>query len=115
MRTKDRLGEETAFHDEQAAGRAGRFPDAAALAFADDDWLGHETWIHPAFDKLGDLASQKGTPKDARKLDHEATRQPLTDAERSWLEAVVNAQAKTGLAVENFAEVVLINVVRNRG
>ncbi|MBY0232762.1 MAG: class I SAM-dependent methyltransferase [Gemmataceae bacterium] len=56
METKDRLAEETAFHDAQAAERAARYPDAASLAFADDDWLGHETWIRPAFAKLGDLA-----------------------------------------------------------
>lgn len=42
-------------------------------------------------DKLGDLVSEKGSPKEARKLDHGATRQPLTHAERSWVVAVVKA------------------------
>ena len=56
MATKDRLAEETAFHDAQAAGRANRFADAATLPFTDDSWLDHETWIRPAFEKLGGLA-----------------------------------------------------------
>jgi hypothetical protein len=42
-------------------------------------------------DKLGDLISEKGSPAEARKLDHAATHQPLTHAERSWVEAVVKA------------------------
>jgi len=42
-------------------------------------------------DTLGDLVSQKGSPKEARKLDCEATRQPRTDAERGWVDAVVKA------------------------
>ena len=56
MKAKDRLTEETAFHDAQAAERGARYPDAASLAFTDDEWLDHETWIRPAFDKLGDLS-----------------------------------------------------------
>lgn len=40
---------------------------------------------------LGDLTSQKGSPTEARKLDHEATRVPLTDAERRWVEDVIVA------------------------
>jgi SAM-dependent methyltransferase len=55
MTTRDRLAEETAFHDRQAADRAGRFAEQTALAFSDDDYLDHETWIRPAFEKLGPL------------------------------------------------------------
>lgn len=56
MTTRDRLAEEIAFHDHQAAQRAGRFPDQASLTFRDDDYLDHETWIRPAFEKLGPIA-----------------------------------------------------------
>jgi len=53
MQTRARIAEESMFHDRQAAGRAAV---PAPLAFADDDYLDHETWIRPAFDKLGDVA-----------------------------------------------------------
>jgi hypothetical protein len=42
-------------------------------------------------DKLGDLVSQKGAPEEARKLDYEATRVPLTGQERQWVEDVIKA------------------------
>lgn len=52
MPTRGRLAEEIAFHDRQAAGRASRdFP----LTFTDDEYLDHETWIRPAFERLGDV------------------------------------------------------------
>jgi|SRR5579871_933863 len=41
--------------------------------------------------KLGDLVSQHGSPEEARKLDHEATRKPLNGRERNWIEQVVKA------------------------
>ena len=50
-----RLSSEQAFHDRQAEGRGLRDGPAAALAFSDDDYLGHETWVRPAFDRLGDV------------------------------------------------------------
>jgi SAM-dependent methyltransferase len=55
MPAMDRLAGEIAFHDRQAAGRAGRFPSAAELLFSDDDYLDHETWIRPAFARLGEV------------------------------------------------------------
>lgn len=56
----DRLATEQLFHDRQAADRAATFRrDPAGLAFADDDYLGHETWVRPAFDKLGDLRGKR--------------------------------------------------------
>lgn len=54
MPATDRLSEEIAFHDRQADERAGRFADSE-LSFASDDYLDHETWIRPAFAKLGDV------------------------------------------------------------
>jgi SAM-dependent methyltransferase len=56
MGTTDRLATEQVFHDRQAAGRAPRFADADALCFSDDCYLNHETWIRPAFARLGPLA-----------------------------------------------------------
>jgi SAM-dependent methyltransferase len=56
MMTKDRLILESAFHDHQANQRAGTFLDRPdRLRFRDDDYLDHETWVRPAFERLGDL------------------------------------------------------------
>jgi SAM-dependent methyltransferase len=55
MPAKERLTAEQAFHDRQAEGRSRRFREATALPFADDAYLDHETWIRPAFAKLGRL------------------------------------------------------------
>ncbi|MFQ3649996.1 MAG: class I SAM-dependent methyltransferase [Gemmataceae bacterium] len=52
MKATDRLRDEMAFHDTQAADRATRFVDPARLVFSDDEYLDHETWIRPAFNKL---------------------------------------------------------------
>ena len=51
-----RLESERAFHDRQAADRAASFRAGRAdLVFVDDAYLDHETWVRPAFDRLGDL------------------------------------------------------------
>lgn len=54
MDATDRLDEEIAFHDRQARERAGRLtmPD---LCFPDGSYLDHETWIRPAFARLGNV------------------------------------------------------------
>lgn len=49
-----RLATEQAFHDEQAARRRQALSQSD-LRFADDDYLDHETWVRPAFQRLGDL------------------------------------------------------------
>jgi SAM-dependent methyltransferase len=41
-----------AFHDRQAQDR---LPDLGDLRFDDDAYLDHETWVRPAFDRLGDV------------------------------------------------------------
>ena len=51
----DRLADERAYHDCQARDRAACRPHAEALRFRDDDFLDHESWIRPAFERLGDL------------------------------------------------------------
>jgi SAM-dependent methyltransferase len=55
----DRLAVEQAFHDRQAEGRAPAFADLAAFRFGDDSYLDHETWVRPAFDRLGPLAGRR--------------------------------------------------------
>jgi SAM-dependent methyltransferase len=52
----DRLASEREFHDRQAQDRSLTYhlrPDA--LSVEDDAYLAHETWIRPAFAKLGNL------------------------------------------------------------
>ena len=58
MRSPARLRTEQAFHDEQARLRA---PDLArqALVFADDTYLDHESWIRPAFARLGEVRGRR--------------------------------------------------------
>lgn len=47
---------EQQFHDAQAAERSGTFREAPErLRFADADFLDHETWVRPAFERLGEL------------------------------------------------------------
>jgi SAM-dependent methyltransferase len=56
----DRTATEQLFHDRQAAGRAEAFAAGRAdLRFADADYLDHETWVRPAFAKLGDLPGER--------------------------------------------------------
>jgi SAM-dependent methyltransferase len=51
-----RLLAERHFHDAQAVERSATFRrDPARLRFADADFLDHETWVRPAFDRLGEL------------------------------------------------------------
>jgi SAM-dependent methyltransferase len=52
----ERRASEQAFHDRQAEERARRLADPGALLFGDDAYLDHETWIRPAFERLGDVA-----------------------------------------------------------
>jgi SAM-dependent methyltransferase len=54
--TSDRLLAEQLFHDRQAAERADSFRAGAAdLRFDADAYLDHETWVRPAFERLGEL------------------------------------------------------------
>lgn len=60
MIATDRLSAEQHFHDRQAAERAVSFQTGQAeLAFPDETFLDHETWIRPAFAKLGDLRGRR--------------------------------------------------------
>jgi SAM-dependent methyltransferase len=56
MSATDRLRTELAFHEEQARDRAATFQrQPERLQFPDDAYLDHETWIRPAFERLGDV------------------------------------------------------------
>lgn len=58
FKSSERLQSERLFHDQQAAQRAaGLRPDD--YRFADADYLGHESWIAPAFSLLGNVAGQR--------------------------------------------------------
>jgi SAM-dependent methyltransferase len=60
MIATDRLESERQFHDDQARRRAVDFRcRPGGLRFRDDDYLDHETWIRPAFAKLGDLTGKR--------------------------------------------------------
>src|SRR6188768_2520779 len=60
MTGTDRLAAEQAFHDTQAAERAESFRTGRAdLVFADAAFLDHETWVRPAFGRLGDLRGRR--------------------------------------------------------
>lgn len=51
---------EQEFHDKQAAERAESFRVGRAdLVFADDAFFDHETWVRPAFAKLGNLPGKR--------------------------------------------------------
>src|SRR5262245_47588911 len=53
----ERLSTEQQFHDYQANLRTATFAlRPHELAFADEAYLDHETWIRPAFERLGDVA-----------------------------------------------------------
>jgi ubiquinone/menaquinone biosynthesis C-methylase UbiE len=59
MPNSGRLVSERTFHDRQAQLRSATFaPNAETYAFTDDDYLDHETWIRPAFERLGDVAGK---------------------------------------------------------
>jgi ubiquinone/menaquinone biosynthesis C-methylase UbiE len=56
----DRLGTEQAFHDRQARQRAATFARRPGrLRFDDDTYLNHESWIRPAFERLGDVNGKR--------------------------------------------------------
>jgi SAM-dependent methyltransferase len=55
MSATDRLTAERVYHDEQSGRRAADLAGAGALRFSDDAYLDHETWIRPAFARLGRL------------------------------------------------------------
>ncbi|MCX7699757.1 MAG: class I SAM-dependent methyltransferase, partial [Gemmataceae bacterium] len=56
----DRVDRERHFHDEQAAARATSWSvDPQQLRFQDDEFLDHETWVRPAWNRLGPLNGRR--------------------------------------------------------
>lgn len=58
MEAANRLQEEIRFHDAQARQRAERFR-TKDLRFSDEEYLDHESWIRPAFARLGEVRGRK--------------------------------------------------------
>lgn len=59
MSATDRLEAERLFHDQQARQRAEHFRrQPGRLLFQDAEYLGHESWILPALDRLGDVTGK---------------------------------------------------------
>jgi ubiquinone/menaquinone biosynthesis C-methylase UbiE len=54
----DRLVSERLFHDSQAHARSRVLASSGSLCFNDDSYLDHETWVRPAFDRLGPLTGR---------------------------------------------------------
>src|SRR5262245_60894888 len=60
MSATDRLRSERAFHDQQAQERIATFDlRPHELRFSDDAYLDHETWIRPAFERLGEVSGRR--------------------------------------------------------
>src|SRR5262245_61002463 len=54
-----RIQTERDFHNRQARGRAATFvAEPHRLRFSDDEYLDHESWVRPAFNRLGDVRGQ---------------------------------------------------------
>lgn len=48
----------------------------------------------PVRKKLGDLSSERGDSREARKFNAAATGRPLSDSERKWVDLVVRARIR---------------------
>lgn len=61
MPATERLRSEREFHDRQAQERAAAAfaDDPSFLRFSDDAYLDHESWVRPAFARLGDLRGRR--------------------------------------------------------
>jgi SAM-dependent methyltransferase len=60
MSATDRLHSERQFHDDQARQRTATFAlRPNELRFEDDEYLNHETWIRPAFERLRDVRGMR--------------------------------------------------------
>ncbi|HZY89281.1 MAG TPA: class I SAM-dependent methyltransferase [Gemmataceae bacterium] len=102
----ERRASEQAFHDRQAEERARRLAGPADLRFADDAYLGHETWIRPAFERLGDVAGLRaldygcGHGMAAVVLGRRGAKVTALDLSPGYLREVGRRAEANGVAVE---------------
>jgi SAM-dependent methyltransferase len=103
--TPNRLGTEQAFHDRQAGRRAADL-DAEALRFSDEQYLGHESWVRPAFERLGPVAGRRvldygcGHGMAAIVLTRRGARVTAFDLSRGYVEEARRRTAANGVAVD---------------
>jgi SAM-dependent methyltransferase len=107
MPDTDRLSSEQEFHDRQAQQRAldlARRP--GLLSFADELYLDHETWVRPAFARLGDLRSRHvldyccGHGMAAVVLARRGARVKAFDLSQGYLDEARRRARANGVAVE---------------
>lgn len=103
----DRLTHEQAFHDRQARQRADDFVcRQQTLAFADDVYLDHETWIRPAFERLGDVHGQPvldfgcGHGMAAVVLARRGAKVTAFDLSQGYLEEACNRAGANGVSID---------------
>ena len=105
MTLTERLGTERAFHDRQAGRRAAELDDDT-LQFTDEQYLGHETWVRPAFGQLGPLTGRRvldygcGHGMASVVLARRGARVTAFDLSRGYIEEARRRAAANGVAVE---------------
>jgi SAM-dependent methyltransferase len=104
MIPSDRLGSERIFHDLQAGRRAADL-DTDSLRFNDAQYLDHETWIRPAFERLGPVAGRRvldygcGHGMASVVLARRGARVTAFDLSRGYVEEARRRAAANGVAV----------------
>lgn len=103
----DRLRNERAFHDRQARERAETFDrQPGRLVVEDDAYLDHETWVRPAFRRLGDVAGRRvldlgcGHGMAAVVLARAGARVTALDLSPGYLDEARKRAAANGVAID---------------
>ncbi len=106
MIAMDRLALERAFHDDQCRRRAPSFAAPDSLRFTDDAYLDHETWVRPAFARLGRLDGLRaldygcGHGMAAVVLARRGARVTAFDLSPAYVEEARRRATANGVAVE---------------